>query len=74
MSFMITFGIASTRQVRSPAFAVPGHMKDTGPTEGGETESGSPGSSQLSPGGGVRPRISDFRPDANRKMLIKGIG
>ena len=50
------------------------HMKHAGTTEGGETVGRSSGSGQLSPGRSSTEMISDRRTDANRKVLIKGVG
>ena len=50
------------------------HVKHTGTTEGGETVGGSSCGSELSPGGGSTEMISDGCTDANRKVLVKGVG
>ena len=50
------------------------HMEHAGTTEGGETVGGSSCGSQLSPGGRSAEMISDGRPDANRKVLVKCVG
>ena len=49
------------------------HVKHTDPTLRGQTVSGSSCGSELSPSGGSTEMISDSRPDANRKVLIKGV-
>jgi hypothetical protein len=50
------------------------HVEDTGTTEGGETVGGSSCGSQLSPGKGSTEMISNGCPDANGKVLVKGVG
>ena len=50
------------------------HMEHAGTTEGDETVGSSPCGSQLSPGRGSTEMISDGRTNANRKVLIKGVG
>ena len=50
------------------------HVEHAGTTEGGETVGGSSCGSQLSPGGGSAEMISDGCSDANRKVLVKGVG
>ena len=50
------------------------HVKHAGTTEGGETVGGSSCGSELSPGGGSAEMISDGCSDANRKVLVKGVG
>jgi hypothetical protein len=50
------------------------HMEHAGMTEGGETMGGSSCGSQLSPGGCSTEMISDGRSNANRKVLVKGVG
>jgi hypothetical protein len=50
------------------------HVKQAGTTEGGETVESSPGSVELSPGGGSSEMISDRCTDANGKILVKRIG
>ena len=49
-------------------------MEHAGTTEGGETVGGSSCGSQLSPGGRSAEMISDGCSDANRKVLVKGVG
>jgi hypothetical protein len=49
-------------------------MEHAGMTEGGETMGGSSCGSQLSPGGCSTEMISDGRSNANRKVLVKGVG
>jgi hypothetical protein len=49
-------------------------MEHAGPTQGGETVGGSSCGGQLSPGGGSAEMISDSRPDADRKVLVKCVG
>jgi hypothetical protein len=48
-------------------------MKHAGTTIRCQTVGGPSGSSQLSPGRGSTEMISDDRPDANRKILVKGV-
>ncbi len=50
------------------------HVEHAGTTEGGETVGGSSCGGQLSPGGGSTEMISDGCSDANRKVLVKGVG
>jgi hypothetical protein len=50
------------------------YMKHAGTTEGGETVGGASGSSELSPSGGSAEMINDSCTDANRKVLVKGVG
>ena len=50
------------------------HMEHAGTTEGGEAVGGSSCGSQLSPGGRSAEMISDRRPDANDKILVKRFG
>ena len=49
------------------------HVKHTGTTEARETVGGSPGSVQLSPGGGSTEMISDGRSDPNSMVLVEGV-
>jgi hypothetical protein len=50
------------------------HVKHTGTVGSGETVCGSSCSSQLSTGGGSSEMINDSCSDANREVLIKGVG
>jgi hypothetical protein len=50
------------------------HVKHAGTTEGGETVGGSSCGSQLGTGGRAAEMISDRCSDANRQVLIKGVG
>ena len=50
------------------------HVKHVGTTASGETVGSSSGSNQLSPGGRSTEMISDGRPDAKCKVLIKCVG
>jgi hypothetical protein len=50
------------------------HVKHPGTPEGRETVGGSSASSQFSPGRRSTEMISDGCTDANRKILIKGVG
>jgi hypothetical protein len=50
------------------------HVEHAGTTEGGETVGSASCSSQLSPGGRSTEMISDGSPDANRKVVVKGVG
>jgi hypothetical protein len=51
-----------------------GDVEYAGTTEGGETIGGSSGSSELSSSGDSTEMITDGRPHANRKVLVKRIG
>lgn len=50
------------------------NMKHAGTTGSGETVRSSAGSGQLGPGGCSTEMISDGSPDADRKVLVKGVG
>jgi hypothetical protein len=50
------------------------HMEHAGTTDGGETVGGSSCSSQLGTGGRSTEMISDGCADANRKVVVKGVG
>jgi hypothetical protein len=49
-------------------------VKHAGTTHSGETVGSSSGSNQLSPSRGSSEMISDRRSNANRKILVKGVG
>jgi hypothetical protein len=50
------------------------HVKHTGTAEGSEAVGGSACGSQLSPCGGSTEMVSDRRSDADREVLVKGLG
>jgi hypothetical protein len=77
MSFMITFGFVSTKWVRSPVLASASARPARaarGPHGGGETVGSSSSRSELGSGGGSTEVIIDHCSDANRKVLVKGLG
>ena len=76
MSFMITFGFASTRYWRSPtsASASPCTCSTRGATQGDETVGGSSCGGELSPGRRSTKMISYGRTDTKCKVLIERLG
>ncbi len=78
MSFVITFGFASTNEIRAIAHIGvrigARHVKHAGTTERRETVGCSPGSRQLSPCGRSTEMISNGRSNANRNVLVKCVG
>jgi hypothetical protein len=77
MSLMITFGFASTQigpVTRIAVYILAGHVEHTGTVEGGETVGCASSGGELRTGGSSAEMISDGCADADRKMLIKGVG
>jgi hypothetical protein len=77
MSFMITFGFASTRWLRSPALSsasAPGTWNARARPRAGETVGRSSGGNQLSPRRRSAEMISDGCTNANGEVLVKCVG